>query len=283
MKVTSKTATTSNPLRSSLQNSKKGLDLKDVERILNFRLELLARVESLAHVSIAQVPYITAMGDMISLPGPWSIEVSSGAASAVSITASPSTVDENVEPVYDDDVEEVDLFEDDVDSMSDFGELQFSPGRGNDHAIREMRSISNATTNSAISTVDGNSLAASNISAPRFVVRNEFGHVRVQPMIEMLEALQERGRSEAHVAPVVTNPDIIRIGGHIVLPLADFASCIAAGLGEQHPFAGRYHPIAGNTIPETTLLFYGPRSEEELEAIWSLVRKSYEWVFSSCN
>jgi len=283
MKVTSKTATTSNPLRSSLQNSKKGLDLKDVERILNFRLELLARVESLAHVSIAQVPYITAMGDMISLPGPWSIEVSSGAASAVSITASPSTVDENVKPVYDDDVEEVDLFEDDVDSMSDFEELQYSPGRGNDHAIREMRSISNATTNSANSTVDGNLLVASNISTPRFVVRNEFGHVRVQPMIEMLEALQERGRSEAHVAPVVTNPDIIRIGGHIVLPLADFASCIAAGLGEQHPFAGRYHPIAGNTIPETTLLFYGPRSEEELEAIWSLVRKSYEWVFSSCN
>jgi hypothetical protein len=202
---------------------------------------------------------------MISLPGPWSIEVSSVAASAVSITASPSTV---VDSAVGDDVEEVDLPEDDVES---------------EHSMRGMRSISNATTNSSVSAMYRSSLSASNSASSRFVVRNEFGHVRVQVMIEMLEALQERGQSTAQVTPIVTNPDVIRIGGHIVLPHADFAACIAAGLGEQHPFAGRYHPIAGNTIPETTLLFYGPRTEEELEVIWSLVRKSYEWVFSSCD
>lgn len=279
----------------AMQRPTKALNLKDVERLLNLRLELLGRIETLPHVSIAKVPYITAMGDMISLPGPWSIEVSSIASSALSITASPVTVNDTaVEDDLDDDRADNEV---DVESLSDFGELPFTTLRGSSsvagsHSVRGVRSVSNATTNSAVSSVECTSptlASAASVPAPssplpRFVIRNEFGHVRIQPMIEMLEAMQERGRDSNSIStPITTKPEIIRIGGHIVLPPADFAACIAAGLGEQHPFAGRYHPIAGNTIPETTLLFYGPRSEEELEAIWAVVRKSYEWVFSSCN
>lgn len=279
------------PKAPAAQRAKKALTLKDAERFLNLRLELLGRIETLPHVAIAKVPYITAMGDMISLPGPWSIEVSSVASSALSITASPTTVNETV---LADDLDE-EHADDDVESLSDFGELPITASRSNSsvgvHSVRGMRSVSNATTNSAMSSFEHPLSPATTATIPastptaRFVIRNEFGHVRIQPMIEMLEALQERGRevSSTSSSTVPTNPDVIRIGGHIVLPPADFASCIAAGLGEQHPFAGRYHPIAGNTIPETTLLFYGPRSEEELEAIWAMVRKSYEWVFSSCN
>jgi hypothetical protein len=43
-------------------------------------------------------------------------------------------------------------------------------------------------------------------------------------------------------------------------------------------YIGRYHPIAGNTIPETTLLFYAPKSEEEVDELWKIIKKSYEWV-----
>lgn len=285
MKFAFNSSSKSSPQKPSLQRPKKGLELKDVEKLLTLRLELLNRVESLPHVSVAKVPYITAVGDMISLPGPWSIEVSSIASSALSTTTSPTNEQQDN---LDDDLDNAD----DSESVSEYGEVTFSSLRSPPHFARGVRSVSNATTSSAVSTlerdVSSQSLlnsGAGNASAPssRFVVRNEFGHVRIQPLFETLEAMQERGRSPAVGPNGAANAESLRVGGHIVLPPADFDACITAGLGEQHPFAGRYHPITGNVIPETTLLFYGPRSEAELEAIWSLVRKSYEWVFSSCN
>lgn len=110
----------------------------------------------------------------------------------------------------------------------------------------------------------------------RFVVRNEFGHVRIQPLIDALEHLQEHGRT-------MRSLDVFKVGGHCVLPPDIFQACLEAGKGEKHPFAGRFHPIAGNVIPETTLLFYGPRSEEELEDVWSIVLASYDWVRATCQ
>lgn len=242
------------------------LKLKDVERLLNLRLELLGRVESLSHVSIAKVPYLTSAGDMISLPGPWSIEVPSIASTAVSVIASPSNLEESDEA------------SDDIESISDCSEIPLTALDSSIALVREQRSSSSATTASAVSISESLSPDSSVVS--RFVVRNEFGHVRIQPLIELVEMLQERGRTSRSEAKIEAQ---LRVGGHIVLPPSDFAACIEAGMGEQHPFAGRYHPIAGNVVPETTLLFYGPRTEEELEVVWDLIRKSFDWVYQSCQ
>lgn len=107
-----------------------------------------------------------------------------------------------------------------------------------------------------------------------FVVRNEFGHARIQQLVERLqmEEIQD-------ISPVQSNNDKI-IGGHCVLNRPCYQECISKGWGEQHPFAGRYHPIADTMIPETTLMFYCPRNSEELEQVWKIVQASYEWAIS---
>lgn len=109
----------------------------------------------------------------------------------------------------------------------------------------------------------------------KFVVRNEFGHIRMQPLLEYLEHFADDAQTDARL-----NPKAIEIGGHCVVPDDIFMECIQKGWGQKHPFGGRYHPITGTTIPANTLLFYSPRSKEELEVIWKVVVKSYEWATS---
>lgn len=173
-------------------------------------------MESLPKVVIKKVPFLTASGDTVLIPGPWAIE-------------------------------------------------QESSQARNHPLVTEEEDIEDADDIESVSAGDGES------PTDRFVVRNEFGHVRIQPLVALLEESTEVGR-------LVPQTPALRVGGHCVLSPEDFEMCVSGGLGEKHPFAGRYHPIAGNLIPETTLLFYGPSTEEELESVWSLVRKSYEWV-----
>jgi hypothetical protein len=118
------------------------------------------------------------------------------------------------------------------------------------------------------------------ISRPdRFVVRNEFGHVRVQPLIDFIEKHTYAGED----LPELPVSDTLRIGGHCVLPLPVFHQCLEAGVGVKHPLAGRFHPIAGNIIPDTTLLFFGPQTPEEMEQIWGIILHSYHWVSAIGN
>lgn len=68
------------------------------------------------------------------------------------------------------------------------------------------------------------------------------------------------------------------IGGHCVLPPDAFKTCLASGWGSAHPFAGRFHPIVGSVVPETTCLFPAPRSAAEAEVLWSIIEVSYHWA-----
>jgi hypothetical protein len=111
----------------------------------------------------------------------------------------------------------------------------------------------------------------------RFVVRNEFGHVRIQPLLDFIEKFSHGHEIDSDVLQA----DSFRIGGHCVLPPPVFQSCLEEGVGIKHPLAGRFHPIAGSTIPETTLLFYGPNTPEELERVWGILLHSYHWVSSN--
>eukprot|EP00349_Pseudokeronopsis_sp_Brazil_P004028 CAMPEP_0202972398 /NCGR_PEP_ID=MMETSP1396-20130829/36230_1 /ASSEMBLY_ACC=CAM_ASM_000872 /TAXON_ID= /ORGANISM="Pseudokeronopsis sp., Strain Brazil" /LENGTH=271 /DNA_ID=CAMNT_0049702767 /DNA_START=198 /DNA_END=1010 /DNA_ORIENTATION=+ len=254
----------------------KKMGVVDVEVVLGLRLELLGRVESLPHVSVAKVPYLTSLGDMINIPGPWSIEVSTA---IPGLRADTSNAEIDVcSRLTDDDGRDNDG-DDDIETISEYGD-----NLATTTICRSVRSISSATTVSAVSIGEISSSPMLTSSIGKCVVLNEFGHVRVQPLLELLESFQEHSRRVAVVNSSLEGSDdyrrmeaTMRVGGHLVLPQSDFEECISMGLGEKHPFAGRYHPISGNVIPETTLLFYGPRNQEELEAIWLLVRKSYEW------
>ena len=113
----------------------------------------------------------------------------------------------------------------------------------------------------------------SQVDREKFVVRNEFGHVRLQPLLEVMESLKY-GTVSDHFPP-------LEIGGHCVLSEPDFQACLQKKWGIPHPLAGRFHPIAGTMIPESTLLFYIPRSEGELEIIWQIVHASYTWALSA--
>lgn len=197
-------------------------------------------------VQVPRVAYITAVGDFVELPGPFSI-------------VSPDAQDSEV---YNDEVDDV----------------------------TESESIDEGITPTS---------STRSISRPdRFVVRNEFGHVRVQPLIDFIEKHTAAGEDLSEL-PV---SDTMRVGGHCVLPPPIFHQCIEAGVGVKHPlaglpfnsiygcifdliysFSGRFHPIAGNIIPETTLLFFGPNTSEEMEHIWSMILHSYHWVSAVGN
>jgi hypothetical protein len=70
----------------------------------------------------------------------------------------------------------------------------------------------------------------------RFVVKSQFGHVRIQPVLEILDKLQERNRmyslNDAEL-------DVLLFAGHCVLPPDLFEACLAEHIGEKHPFAGK--------------------------------------------
>jgi hypothetical protein len=59
---------------------------------------------------------------------------------------------------------------------------------------------------------------------------------------------------------------------HLVLPEPEAREVIEKGWGEPHP-AGRMGWVAG-----TALMVYGPRDEQELESVWTIVRASYRFA-----
>ena len=67
-------------------------------------------------------------------------------------------------------------------------------------------------------------------------------------------------------------------GGQCVLSPNDYEICLANKWGIPHPFAGYHHPVLGITIPLQTLLFRAPRSEEDLEVVWAIIRAAYRFA-----
>jgi hypothetical protein len=58
---------------------------------------------------------------------------------------------------------------------------------------------------------------------------------------------------------------------HLVLPEPLATEAIEAGWGELHP-------LAGTTVPATTLLVYAPRDPGEIDVVLELVRRSSEFA-----
>ncbi len=71
------------------------------------------------------------------------------------------------------------------------------------------------------------------------------------------------GREFAHVHPAYDG------SLHMVLSVADFQQVIDKKWGEKHPLAGM------GPIPETVLLVYGPRNNEEITTVLSIVEASF--------
>jgi len=84
----------------------------------------------------------------------------------------------------------------------------------------------------------------------RCVVRNEFGHLRM---------------SGEYI-------------GHCVLRDGDQDEVIKSGWGKQHDLAGHYHVAAKKVIPSNTTLLCAPRSDEDIEILWKIIQRSYNWV-----
>lgn len=57
---------------------------------------------------------------------------------------------------------------------------------------------------------------------------------------------------------------------HVVLPEAAARQVIDSGWGEFHPL------VAQGLMPPTNVMVFGPRDEDELDAVWRIVRASYE-------
>jgi Family of unknown function (DUF5519) len=72
------------------------------------------------------------------------------------------------------------------------------------------------------------------------------------------EAFQA-GREFAHIHP----PEDGSL--HLTLPIDVAEAAYAAGWGEPHPISG-------------TPLIFGPRDEAELEVVWGLLQRSYEYA-----
>jgi hypothetical protein len=174
----------------------------------------VSRIKQLEHVSVKQIPFTTRNGEVVLIPGPWSLEISTNP------VATTST--------------------DDGETEDDLTPRRDCP------------------------------------SPDRFVVRNEFGHARLQQLLEYIDVYCDDAESDCRI-----NHRAIEVGGHCVLPPDIFEECLDKGWGCKHPFAGRYHPIAGTIVPDTTLLYFTPRDERELEALWKIMLKSYEWAKAS--
>jgi hypothetical protein len=185
---------------------------------------------------------------MVQVPGPFAIcfpHSSKGSQQVNGAAAVPDDADEAVDDAPDDEEDEEEETNPEIDDDDDDNEEE-----------NERRFTSSP-----------------NFHQEKFVVRNEFGHIRLQ---HLLEGIENSSYGE--------NPNSqwqqFEVGGHCVLPEKLFQSCIAKGWGQKHVLSGRYHPIAGTVIPETTLLFTAPRNEEELEIVWNILKASYDWALS---
>jgi hypothetical protein len=103
-------------------------------------------------------------------------------------------------------------------------------------------------------------------SSRKFIVRTEFGHIRLQPFLS----------PHGGASTVNTSQDVV--AGHCVLPPDIFQLCVNNNWGVAHPFAGRFHPIVGSTVPESTMVFRAPRSLDEAQWLWKILYASYLWA-----
>lgn len=74
----------------------------------------------------------------------------------------------------------------------------------------------------------------------------------------------QAGREFAHIHPPYDG------SLHLSLPIDVAEVVYAAGWGEPHPFSGKP-------------LIFGPRDEAELEVVWGLLRRSYEYARGSAD
>ena len=63
---------------------------------------------------------------------------------------------------------------------------------------------------------------------------------------------------------------------HLCLPGEVRDAVLDAGWGELHPLAGR--SVRGFDVPASNTLVFGPRTEQELETVWGLVRSAYAYA-----
>lgn len=224
------------PRRSVGERGKSYSPKGQIDIRLALLMKLVERVKMLDQVSVRNIPYLSKSGVIVEIPGPWSIKLSG--------TSTPNHEPSAQDNQQDDEEEEEDLEE--VDDEDDLQEDEEDP---------EILA------------------ALAQLDRKKFVVRNEFGHVRIKPLIEALENSPYGSFSELLSSQ-------LEIGGHCVLSKKDFEHCLERRWGQPHPLSGKFHPIAGTTIPETTLLFYAPRTEHELETVWKIVQASYEWALS---
>lgn len=187
------------------------ISISQLEQQLMMLMNVVSRVKQLDHVSVKQVPFTTRNGDVVLIPGPWSLEMSTEGS-----PQHPSSVADDAED-----------------------------------GCPRRRST----------------------SPDRFVVRNEFGHARLQQLLEYIDEYCDDAESDMQI-----NHRAIEVGGHCVLSPDIFEECLDKGWGCKHPFAGRYHPIVGTVVPDTTLLYFTPRDERECETLWKIILKSYEWA-----
>jgi len=59
---------------------------------------------------------------------------------------------------------------------------------------------------------------------------------------------------------------------HLMLPETTARLVVAKGWGELHPLARR------GWLPPTAIMVYGPRDEDELEVVWTILQASYAFA-----
>jgi len=207
----------------------------------SYLLALVERVKKLDNVVVKSNVLIGENDEMVLIPGPWAI---------VEPTRSLSSIDSN---------------EDDFDVESKSNPFMSPDSR------KRAPSVASPFNRSRSYSRDSS----------KFVIRNEFGHARIQHYL--LHPGRERSGSGSSVdshqkSPNKGDDEVFETGGHVVLPPDVFQDCIDKGWGIRHPLAGHYHPITGTQIPETTLLFRAPSCDADLEIVWNIVLSSYAWL-----
>lgn len=212
----------------------------------------MERVKKLENVVVKSTSFINDDDELVVVPGPWAI---------VKPVSSP-TVSQQV-PFYD------------VGEESDS-----SPGSPFSPPANRFRALSTTASAAATRTRTGSSPAG---SPSKYVIRNEFGHARIQQYLVHPEQRERSGSGDSSDSQInrhspSTAEELFETGGHVVLHPDVFNACLEKGWGIRHPLAGHYHPITGTQIPETTMLFRAPCTQQELETVWEIVVSSYLWV-----
>jgi len=244
----------------------------------DFLVALVDKVKGLDHVVVKSTSFINDEDELVVVPGPWSI-------------VKPLVSQSRIPPGNSSGTEVIDFRSDEDEDDEEEDEEEETPaGSNNSTPLRRFRSPSTTVSNQPTSRSSNSSpthvllgRSAHSHTPPKCVIRNEFGHARIQQYIihpEKVHTHYHTLLTAEQSLLTIPEEELFETGGHVVLHLAVFKKCIARGWGMRHPLAGHFHPITGTEIPPTTMLFRAPRTESELEVIWKIVVKSYLWVLS---